>query len=125
MADGLARFRLIDTGGSKLSLQAHEFALFFEWDGEIVLRENGDDISGLKCQVILFIAFQHQFPQIKGNKAHGEVLRVQALNYGVVPVDLRSVARDLVAQLRRRRLGRSFSRSRLPLGTGLTSPVRV
>ena len=48
MADGFAGLGLVDAGGSKLPFQAHELVLFFEWNREIVLREDGDDVARLE-----------------------------------------------------------------------------
>ena len=72
----------------ELALEADVDAAALDGDGDVVLGEDGDDVTRLEDEVVLGIALDDGLRQVERQEGIGQGLAVEALDDGVVPVDL-------------------------------------
>ena len=86
MAEGLARFDIVDAGGVELALETDEAGLLGGRDLEVRGREEGDDVAGEELEVLRLIALEIEESGIEGDERGGEGGGVEALDHRVAPV---------------------------------------
>lgn len=87
LRQGFARFDLINPGRGDFAFDTHQAGLAVLRYSQVLLGQDGDDVSGLQRQVVLGIAVVHGARQVEGDQARGEGGAVEAFDHGVVPVD--------------------------------------
>ena len=70
----------------ELSFQPHIFCLPVQRLRNVVLREDGDDVAGLKFKILRSVVVEHQLAKIEGNQRCGHGVWIQPLDDRVVPV---------------------------------------
>ena len=88
LAQGLALLDLVEAAVLELALEADVDAAALDGDGDVVLGEDGDDVTRLEDEVVLGIALDDGLRQVERQEGIGQGLAVEALDDGVVPVDL-------------------------------------
>jgi hypothetical protein len=84
----LPRLHRIRASVGELPFECHYLCLLRNRDPYVGFGENRDDVSGLQFQVLSFVVSQDQLAQVKGNQDGFQIIGIESLDDGVVPIDL-------------------------------------